>query len=287
MAEFLNEQNQKQAELKRKRSGDQRVETSETSVQCHISSSPRSTADASVQTDHYDVTTEFRQQILNLTEVVKQLTALRCLHQHEPKPAALPLFDEDSDFPTLDSEAVASLMGICSSPTVQTSQETGTSSIEPSESQRPVLSTFHQIHRENLSPVFPPQLAPPRPPLQPVDQNVIPLASSSHGPTDEQRTKVTSIVAAGNDMSTAALACVDVLFTEEEMARCNTSGTKGFQQLDSAKLGFLVSVLQRKFDSTCFSEQWNQIAVRINTKCRGKRRTLIHRLKKTSLFGKH
>ena len=87
------------------------METSETSVQCHISMSPRATADASVQTDHYDVTTEFRQQILNLTEVVKQLTALKCLHQHEPKPAALPLFDEDSDFPTLDSEAVASLMG--------------------------------------------------------------------------------------------------------------------------------------------------------------------------------
>ena len=263
------------------------METSETSVQCHISICPHATADASVQTDHYDMTTEFRQQILNLTEVVKQLTALKCLHQHEPKPAALPLFDEDSDFPTLDSEAVANLMGFSSRPTVQTSQEIATSSIDPSESQRPVLSTFRPIHRENLSPVFSPQLAPPRPPLQPVDQNVIPLVPSSHGPTDEQRTKVTSIVAAATDMSTAALACVDVLFTDDEMARCNTSGTKGFQQLDSAKLGFLVSVLQRKFDSTCFSEQWNQIAVRINTKCRGKRRTLIHRLKKTSLFGKH
>ena len=40
-------------------------------------------------------------------------------------------------------------------------------------------------------------------------------------------------------------------------------------------------VLQRKFDSPFFSEQWNQIAARINTKCRGKRRTLIHRLEKT------
>ena len=41
------------------------------------------------------------------------------------------------------------------------------------------------------------------------------------------------------------------------MARCNKSGTEGFQQLDSGKLGFLVSVLQSKFDSPCFSEQWN------------------------------
>ena len=127
-------------------------------------------------------------------------------------------------------------------------------------------------------------MAPSRPPLQPVDQNVTPLVSSSHGPTDEQRTKVTAIVATGTDMSTTTLACVDVLFTEDEMARCNTSRTKGFQQLDSTKLGFLVSVLRRKFDLPCFSEQWNQIAVRINTKCRGKRRTLIHKLKKTSLF---
>ena len=76
----------------------------------------------------------------------------------------------------------------------------------------------------------------------------------------------------------------DVFFTDDEVVRCYTSGTKGFQQLDSGKLGFLVSVLQRKFDSPCFSEQRNQIAARINTKCRGKRRTLIHRLEKTSLF---
>ena len=42
------------------------------------------------------------------------------------------------------------------------------------------------------------------------------------------------------------------------MARCNTSGTKGFQQLDSGKLGFLVSVLQRQFF-------FYQIAARFNT----------------------
>ena len=38
------------------------------------------------------------------------------------------------------------------------------------------------------------------------------------------------------------------------------------------------------FDSPCFSEQWNQMAARINTKFRGKGRNLIHRLQKTSLF---
>ena len=112
------------------------------------------------------MTTELRQQILNLSEVVKQLTALKCLHQHEP------LFDDDSDLPTLDSEADASLMSFKSSLPVQTYQETATSSEEPTESQRPVLRTLHEIHQESLSPVFPAQTAPTRSLLQPVDQNV-------------------------------------------------------------------------------------------------------------------
>ena len=45
--------------------------------------------------------------------------------------------------------------------------------------------------------------------------------------------------------------------------------------------------LTGKFDWPFFSEQWNQMAARINTKFRGKRRNLIHRLQKTSLFWKH
>ena len=73
------------------------VETSKASVQCHITT-PQSKANASLQNDQYDVTTELRKQILNLTEVVKQLTALKCLHQHEPGPASLRLLDDDSDF---------------------------------------------------------------------------------------------------------------------------------------------------------------------------------------------
>ena len=148
------------------------VETSKANVQCHISTSTPSTADAPVQNDHYDVTTELRQQILNLSEVVKQLTALKCLHQHEPETASLPLFDDDSDLPTLDSEADASLMSFKSSTPVQTYQETATSSKEPTGSQRPVLRTLREIHQESLSPVFPAQTAPKRSLLQPVDQNV-------------------------------------------------------------------------------------------------------------------
>ena len=61
--------------------------------------------------------------------------------------------------------------------------------------------------------------------------------SRSHTPKDEQRTKATTIVAMGTDLSTAGLASVDVLFTDDEMARCKTSVTKGFHQLDNGKLG--------------------------------------------------
>ena len=118
------------------------------------------------------MTTELRQQILNPSEVVKQLTALKYLHQHELETASLPLFDDDSDLPTLDSEADASLMSFKSTPPVQTYQETATSSKEPTESQRPVLRRLREIHRESLSPVFPAQTAPTRSLLQPVDQNV-------------------------------------------------------------------------------------------------------------------
>ena len=62
---------------------------------------------------------------------------------------------------------------------------------------------------------------------------------------------------------------------------------KRFPPVGQWKIRPLVSVLQRRVDSPFFSEQWNHIAARINKKCRGKRRTLIHRLKKTSLFRKH
>ena len=81
----------------------------------------------------------------------------------------MPLFDDDSDFSTLNSEAVASLLSFCSSLPAQTYQKTVTSSKEPTESQRPVLSTLCQGHKENLSLVLSSPMVPSRPPLQPFD----------------------------------------------------------------------------------------------------------------------
>ena len=184
--------------------------------------------------------------------------------------------------PCRHSTAVATVMGFCDTPLVQATQEAASS--VPTDSHRAFESPLRQNHGQDPSPVHSYQVAPSRQPLLTLDQNIKPRVSNSHGPTDQQRSKVTAIVDYGHDMSTTALACVEVLFTDDEMAKCNMSGTKGFQQLDNSKLSFLLSAFQRKFNSPCFSEQWNQITHRINTKCRRKRRTLIHRLKKNSLF---
>ena len=73
------------------------------SIQCDIRVVSRSavcTSDASVQTEYYDVTSELQQQIRNLAEVVKQLTSLKFIHQHEPKILASP--DDPLSDPVLD-----------------------------------------------------------------------------------------------------------------------------------------------------------------------------------------
>jgi len=73
------------------------------SIQCDIGVVSRSavcTSDASVQTEYYDVTSELQQQIQNLAEMVKQLTSLKFIHQHEPKIPASP--DDPLSDPVLD-----------------------------------------------------------------------------------------------------------------------------------------------------------------------------------------
>ena len=260
------------------------ISSGDASIQCDIEVVSRSavrTSDASVQTEYYDVTSELQHQIQNLAEVVKQLTSLKRIHQHEPKiPASPALFDDQLSDPVLDPALSPVIENICNRPLGNASQNAA--SANPIES--PVQPTRNHNHKE-LSLLCPALLAPTRQPLLSIEENV-PLQSSTrrHGPTDVQRRNVAVIADMGKDMSTVALACMDVLFTDDEMARCNTSGLKEFEQLDSSKLSFLFSALKNKFDSPIFAEKWNQIVSRINTKCRGKRRTIICRLKKNTLF---
>jgi len=102
------------------------------------------------------------------------------------------------------------------------------------------------------------------------------------GPTDEQRRRVEAILLMGKEMSTTALACVDVLFTENELANGNTGGTFGYAKLDEHKLSFLCSKLRQKFDSPSFAGQWDNVRTKINSKCRDKRRTVVKRLKQNA-----
>ena len=64
-------------------------------------------------------------------------------------------------------------------------------------------------------------------------------------------------------MSTVALARMDVLFTDDEMARCNTPGSKGFEQLGSSFLSFLFSGLKNKFDLPIFGEKLSGIKLSV------------------------
>ena len=119
----------------------------------------------------------------------------------------------------------------------------------------------------------------PRPqmqsPLSTIDHNSEVLYSSpSFGPSDQQKQKVEAMVILGKEMAFSAMAFVDVLFSDEELANSNTAGSNGFRQLDHLKLHFLMSVLCQKYDSPMFMKQWEDVKTRINTRCRGKRRTV-------------
>ena len=240
----------------------------EASVQCESGVVLKQTADASVQIDHYDVVNELKEQIQNLTDIVRQLTAVKSINQQQPKTPSSPLFEDDLD------TARDVITSFCRDPTPRPPQESAITVLESCPIETQVRSNIDK----ELSPIYLPPVTQLRLPLASVDQNIPQLLS--HGPTDEQRRKVGAMVDLGEDLSTTALARVDVLFTDNEMAKGNMPGSKGYQQLDSTKMRFLISLLRRKFVSSSFNEQWSEIAARINTKCRGKRRTLIQRLKK-------
>ena len=85
-------------------------------------------------------------------------------------------------------------------------------------------------------------------------------------------------------MVPSAMAAVYVLFSEEELANANTSRANRYKKLDGLKLRFLQSVLWQKHESETFTEDWEDIKVKINTRCKGKRRTFLRRLQKQKGF---
>ncbi|XP_078372661.1 uncharacterized protein LOC144656302 [Oculina patagonica] len=121
-----------------------------------------------------------------------------------------------------------------------------------------------------------------RSPLSTISNSNLQVAFSSvgRGPTDDQKRKVEAIVIMSTQMIPSAMACINVLFSEEELANGNTSGSNGYQKLDVLKLRYLETLLRQKYDSDAFPEMWENVKNKINSRCRGKRRTVLRRLQR-------
>lgn len=85
-------------------------------------------------------------------------------------------------------------------------------------------------------------------------------------------------------MISSAWACIDALFSVEELAKSTMSGSNGYRELDNLKLRFLMSVLRQKYESPMLMKQWEDVKSKINTRCKGKRRTVERRLQKQVNF---
>jgi len=269
--EFIREQDEKQARLKQQRINSEKAKTTKTaSIQCDRRDILER-SEVAVQTEFPDVMDDLKEQIRQLTKIVADLTALKNKHQSEVGNNQLNdadiLSDSLSDVLPFNAELSSNPPVPETPPAPSSMTQSVPLAVVNSGAMLPLLS-------------LPPSL---RSPLSTINQNV-PLVQRSHGPTDDQRQKVESMVSLGGNIITTAMACVDVLFTDEELANSNTSGSNGYRQLDQLKLRFLESTLRWKFESPVFTSQWESIRTRINTKCRGKRQTVIRRLQKNTNF---
>jgi len=271
---LIAEQETKQARLKQQRTP--KISHRDASIQCARTEATtprlRQTSDVAVQTEFVDVMADLKEQVKNLTEIVAELTALKSHKHQEPRTIDRPLLAE-----LLSDNTMSDIAEYCP----DSSENYGAESPLPglqhhSVVERPSPQT-HQILVANGSPVT----YSSRPPLAAIQQNRQ-TNTSLQGPTDEQRRQVEVILLMGKEMSTTALACVDVLYTENELANGNTGGTFGYAKLDEHKLSFLCSRLRQKFDSPSFAGQWDNVRTKINSKCRGKRRTVVKRLKQNA-----
>lgn len=245
-------------------------QTHDVAVQCACS---RETSDVALQTDLPDVMEDLREQIRSLSKIVTDLTELKAKEQLPIPLCDLVLSpDDNNNIPLEMPPQVPS--SINDSPTVPAEQPVNR--IVPAPGQNLVALT---------SPVnsYPwPQL---RSPLTTITNNYqVSNSSTSLGPTDEQKRKVEAIVIVGSQMVQSAMAAVNVLFSDEELANSNTGGCSGYLPLHTLKLNFLGRVLHNKYESSTFAEQWEDIKGKINTRCRGKRRTFLRRLQKQIRF---
>lgn len=227
--EFIRERDEKQAQLKQQRINSGKAKTTKTvSIQCDRRN-VLERSEVAVQTEFPDVMDDLKEQIRQLTKIVADLTALK--NKHQSKVGNNQFNDED-----ILSDSLSDVLPF----------DAELSSNQPVPETPPEPSSMTQsvpLAVVNSGAMLPPLSVPPslRSPLSTIDQNapLVQRRCSSHGPTDDQRRKVESMVSLGGNIITTAMACVDVLFTDEELANGNTSGSNGYRQLDELKLRFL------------------------------------------------
>lgn len=208
------------------------MHTKEVAVQCANS---RQTSEAAVQTDFPEIMEDLKEQVESLTKIVVELTELKATVNPDQ----------------LDNLALICQNGNCSDVISETPPQ-----VPPSAVSTPLIVPELSVHqtipgkgqnqpmpfRKNTCPQ--PQL---RSPLSTVDSNAQVLCSTlSLGPTDDKKCKLEASVLMGTQMVPSAMARVNVLFSDEELANGNTAGSNRYRPLDNLKLCFLVSVLHHK-----------------------------------------
>ena len=316
MNTFLAQQAEKQTRLRQLRVGQAVVKTKEVSVQCAVQTEPKQTAETAVQTDFpaADIMEDLKRQVDSLSKIVEELTQFKAQEtlKHTPSPFSdRETLCDISDIISQDPLAVNQSLLV---PDLPVNRAVPASDKFPSAVNQPLLVSDSSVNRLPASDKFPsavnqpllvpdmsvnravpassqncfiPQLSPANPhpqlrsPLSTIDSNAqLVFSSVGRGPTDEQKRKVEAIVIMSAQMIPAAMACINVLFSEEELANGNTSGSNGYKKLDNLKICFLESVLRQKYDSDTFREKWEDVKFKINTRCRGKRRTVLRRLQR-------
>lgn len=223
---------------------------------------------------------DLKKQVSSLSKIVAELTQFKAKETATP---TLPPFCDTSKIVTRDPPVVDQSLFVPEPsandavPAIDTSSHPVNQPLlvpEPSVNHAfhpPVQNSFMSL-LSSRSPC--PQL---RSPLSTIDSNAqVVFSSTNHGPTDKQKRKVEAIVFIGPHM----VASVNVLFSEEELVSGNTLGVNGYGVLDSLKLSSLESVLRQKFDSDTFRKQWEDVKGKINSRCRGKQRTVLQRLRR-------
>ena len=262
---FLAEQAQKQARLMQHRVKKNR-QTKDIAIQC--TRSPR-TVEVAVQTDIPDIMEDPWEQVKSSTKIVAELTEMK---GREKIPSLLVLSDSDLTFINQDNDNFVEETPPHAPPSAITSPIIVPESQVPQPVSAPL--SLHTYPRPQM-----------RSPLSTIARNSqVFFTSPSLGPSDQQKQKVEAIVILGKEMISSAMVCVDALFSDEELANSNTSGSNGYRELDNLKLRFLMSVLHQKYESPVFMKQWEDVKSKINTRCRGKRRTVQRRLQKQVNF---